>query len=492
MRRIYKSAVYVQVWLGNAVDGSALAMDLVTKIGRPPIRGPGQKEISYPAFSEDEVRQHWQSVLLLMAQPWWERSWIRQEVSLGSRAQVFWGEYSVDFDTISQAALAIEYVDSLGYRLPGAPGNESKDTAYHTFYHHAKGLRTLRKNTHRGHAFLALPELLLHSRYCNASDSRDKVYSMLGLADMEIYNLIPDYKLSLPSVLKSAATAILPTKKGLRLLGACQNADRHHNLPSWVPNLTDDWKYLPFEPDDSKHFISTSEPNIKFECDTMHINGIIFDSVTQLCEENIPKNPTIEQLDDSYAAWHLFAKDALAAGYLDESRCKSLPGISRNKDLFWLNFLSTDRMASRYLRYSDDDKTVLLPEREEGLKLEYMGLNLKLATSYLLPGSSDPQLHPLRRIRAALKKYGVGRRLGLCTVQKTLVLLPGDSQPGDLIAVFRGATFPYVLRRLSNNTASADQDKMVLVGEAFLPEDGFNMAFSAGQRTTSSDLIHIV
>jgi hypothetical protein len=167
-------------------------------------------------------------------------------------------------------------------------------------------------------------------------------------------------------------------------------------------------------------------------------------------------------------------------------------GVRKSKDLFWLDFLSTDRLASRFLRYSDDDKSILLPEREEGLKLEYMGLNLKLAESYLLPKSTDSGLHPLRRIRAALKKYGVGRRLGLCAERKTLVLLPGDAQPGDEVAVFRGATFPYLLRKVPSDDGVTEQYSMVLVGEAFLPEDGVNQAVSLAYSTPSTNVISIV
>jgi hypothetical protein len=308
MRRIYKSASSVQVWLGDAVEGSAMAMDLAAKIGRPPIRGPGEKEVVYPSFREDEVRQHWQSLRLLLSQPWWERCWIRQEVSLGSRGQVFWGEHSVSLDVISQAAMAIEYADSLGHQPPGAlsddPEQVADDEAVNSdFYHHAKGLRTLRKNTHAGHAFLPLPELLLHARYCSATDLRDKVYSMLGLADPEIYPLRADYRLSLPEVLKSAARIILPSKKGLRLLGACQNPDRRHELPSWVPNLIDGWKYHPFQPDDSRHFISTAEPSVEFDKDTMLVKGLIFGSVSKICQTVAPGTPTIDQLDEVYKAW---------------------------------------------------------------------------------------------------------------------------------------------------------------------------------------------
>jgi hypothetical protein len=497
MRRIYKSAFTVNVWLGDAVSGTELAMDLATKIGRPPTRGPGEKEVVYPTFSKDEVRQHWESLRLLLSQPWWERSWIRQEVSLGSRTQVFWGEHCVGLDVISQTVMAIEYADSLGHRIPGAQSDDESEVdsdkaLKFEFYHQARSLRNLRKQNHGGHAFLPLPELILHSRHCHATDLRDKVYSMLGLADPEIYRLLPDYHATLPEVLKTAAQAILPQKKGLRLLGACQNPERLHGLPSWVPNLASSWKYPPFLPDDAKHYLSTGESSVEFDEDTMLVKGFILDSVTSICATVVPNDPTTGQLDKVYSAWQKFAEDALEAGQLYEHSTSASNGIRQNKDLFWLEFVSTDRMASRFLRYSDDDRTVLLPEREEGLRLEYMGLNLKLAQSYLLPESVETTLHPLRRLRAAMKHYGMGRRLGVCAEKKTLVLLPGDTQLGDKIAVLRGATFPYVLRDAPEPVGASERKAMVLVGEAFLNQHGLSQAVSMGHTISNMEVLHIV
>ncbi|OQV09518.1 hypothetical protein CLAIMM_13632 [Cladophialophora immunda] len=495
MRRIYRGAQSVHVWLGDSIEGSALAMDVVGKIGRPPTRGPGEKEVKYPELSEEEVRKTWHALRLLLGQPWWERSWIRQEVSLGSRTQVSWGDHSISFDVISQAVMAIEYIDSLGHQIPSSCSDtEDQRTADSmvgfSFYHQARSLRALRKASHAGRSFLPLHELLLHSRHCNSTDLRDKVYSMLGLADPEIYLLRADYRLSLPEVLKSAARAILPQKKGLRLLGTCQNHERRHDLPSWVPNLIDDWKYRPFEADDARHFISTAEPSIEFDQDALLVKGFVFDSVTTVYDTVVPRGASTGEIDEVYRAWQQFAEEAQEAGHIDvDGRQHGAKyGLHEKKEIFWVNFLSTDRMASRYLRYSQDDNTTLLSEREDGLKMQYIGLNLKLTQSYLLPSSSEPSLHPLRPIRAALKKYGVGRRLGICAGQKTPVLLPGDALPGDAIAVFRGATFPYALRKLPGDEGAPEQ--YVLVGEAFLPETASNKAIAYAP--TTMDALRIV
>ncbi|KIW95621.1 uncharacterized protein Z519_04206 [Cladophialophora bantiana CBS 173.52] len=320
MRRIYRGAQSVHIWLGDAIEGSELATDVVNKIGRPPTPGPGEREVEYPRFSEGDVQKHWQALRLLLERSWWERSWIRQEVSLGSRTQVSWGDQSVSFDVISQAVMAIEYADNLDHQIPGL----------------------------------------------------------------------------------------------------CSDAD----------------------------------------------NSQAGDSMQQ------------------------FTEKAHEAGHVDVHGYQygAKYGIHERKDMFWVNFLSTDRMASSNLRYSPDDNTTLLSEREDRLKMQYLGLNLKLAQSYLLPASSESSLHPLRPIRAALKKYDVGRRLGICAGQQTPVLLPGDAMPGDAMAVFRGATFPYVLRKLSGAEGTAEQ--YVLVGEAFLSETAVNKAVAYAPKTM--DAIHIV
>jgi hypothetical protein len=64
------------------------------------------------------------------------------------------------------------------------------------------------------------------------------------------------------------------------------------------------------------------------------------------------------------------------------------------------------------------------------------------------------------------------------------VLLPGDARPGDVVAVFQGATFPYVLRKLAG-------EEYLLVGEAFLPQRVTEGAISQAEKTTK-DMIRIV
>jgi hypothetical protein len=122
-----------------------------------------------------------------------------------------------------------------------------------------------------------------------------------------------------------------------------------------------------------------------------------------------------------------------------------------------------------------------LPEPEEDLRgRKYPGLSLRLVRSYLVPDDFQKGFHPVQKIRNALKKYGPGRRLGLCAgpprdakrrlrdpragdVENNVVFLPADARKGDVIAFFKGSTFPCVLRKHSN-------EDYILVGEACFDE----------------------
>lgn len=82
---------------------------------------------------------------------------------------------------------------------------------------------------------------------------------------------------------------------------------------------------------------------------------------------------------------------------------------------------------------------------------------VRFARSLLLPDDLKTRGHAYIGIHKYLRKFGVGRRLGL---SKTgiLGLVPTDAQQGDEICLLNGASFPYLLRKTGKH--------YVIVGEA--------------------------
>ncbi|KAI1369671.1 hypothetical protein F5Y08DRAFT_292624 [Xylaria arbuscula] len=86
-----------------------------------------------------------------------------------------------------------------------------------------------------------LKTLLRHSRNCQSSDPRDRVYAFLGLAHQG-YNIIPNYEVhnGIREVLIETAKSIIRFEKSLDIL---QHVRRGRDnlgtqLPSWVPDWT--------------------------------------------------------------------------------------------------------------------------------------------------------------------------------------------------------------------------------------------------------------
>ncbi|KAJ8131369.1 hypothetical protein O1611_g2255 [Lasiodiplodia mahajangana] len=86
-----------------------------------------------------------------------------------------------------------------------------------------------------------LKSLLRHSRDCEASDPRDRVYAFLGLAHKE-YKIAPNYKaeMTIREVLIETAKGIIRFDKSLDILqDVYRGRDKlGYQLPSWVPDWT--------------------------------------------------------------------------------------------------------------------------------------------------------------------------------------------------------------------------------------------------------------
>ena len=168
-----------------------------------------------------------------------------QEVTLGRQVLVCWGDSMCSLETSCVAVMALEYAESLGYQHLKDTEAGPKRKSF-SFYHHAESIRALRKRSNRGNTFMPLSELLLQSRHAQATDLKDKVFSVIGFADPELCRLGADYRMSLAKVLTTSAKEILTKKHSLRLFGICQNPELRQDLPSWVPNSLMNGSIIPF------------------------------------------------------------------------------------------------------------------------------------------------------------------------------------------------------------------------------------------------------
>ncbi|EON69072.1 hypothetical protein W97_08385 [Coniosporium apollinis CBS 100218] len=476
MRRIYKRASSVHVWLGEEADDSSVAIDLLNTLGAPPKHAPGERTIRYPSFTEEEVMRHWNALRALFKRPWWERVWIRQEIALHVLVKLWCGGKSFDMNALGPALFMLRHISSLGYAST-VSNSDDKSTVSLPWDFHPRTLVELRRLTGNGLLWVGLAQLLRITRSCKATDARDTVFSVLGMADPEIYPIVPNYRQELNQVLLGAAQAVIGLEYGLEILGACQNPEKKHGLPSWIPFLLDKWKAIPFQTANvqGQRFIprltEAELPSVQVEAEVLVLQGCLVDAVESICKSFIRNKADAEDMEFVYSSWRKFAKDASLRKQLWKQDISNYVKCEeQEKTRNWIRFLTVlvdeaQDLQSHYgLPHAQKDKG---PDSflSDPLKSPYyhIGLNPKLTRSYLLPSShSSASPHPNHRVHAGFQSYGVGRRLCI-TKRGLLALIPAEAQIGDPIAVFKGASFPYVLRK------SKEESNHILIGEAFIP-----------------------
>lgn len=161
--------------------------------------------------------------------PWWNRIWVVQEAALAPRIEVIQGFTRTPWEDIADAAMAYkehstaccsQYLSS----IPSDRVKVVKDFAN----------RVLAIHESRGKMLMfSLQDLLRTFRDREASDPRDKVYALLGLAKS---SAVPDYSSTDVEVFRRATAVCILSSRDLSILNNDRSTKRMNELPSWVPD----------------------------------------------------------------------------------------------------------------------------------------------------------------------------------------------------------------------------------------------------------------
>ncbi|KAH8891716.1 HET-domain-containing protein, partial [Thozetella sp. PMI_491] len=195
MRLVYENAESVLIWLGaggREADDIGLAMELAARLDKKAMRRGSSKawELEWPILlqqiggAESKVYQRQcQTFTNLLERPWFRRVWIIQEAASARSATVLCGWHSVPARTFA--------------RLPSLMGLSKGPDVTH--YQPVLDMM-LARNHSRSDArstTSSIATLLKEFRASEATDPRDKVYALLGIAsDARDSSLRPDYGLS--------------------------------------------------------------------------------------------------------------------------------------------------------------------------------------------------------------------------------------------------------------------------------------------------------
>ena len=255
MGTIFRSAQDVIAWLGDSDEDTATVWNLLRLLRllrqfSPPQTyhlALGSKAERFELPTDDDIfcgrltssippelarvppvnDPSWRAMKAFLDRLWFARLWTLQEIVVSSRCRVVCGEFTISWEDISAAAVAL---DAGGYGRFMGPGNASimfRDSE-----------RTRWQSGHR----TPLRDLLSLTRSLNLGTrySHDKIFGLLSLVkDQTASRLNVQYARSLPDLFSEVARACILEDKSLAVLGEVDlRLNRASEMASWVP----DWR----------------------------------------------------------------------------------------------------------------------------------------------------------------------------------------------------------------------------------------------------------
>lgn len=241
MSRIYKGSRGTAVWLGPATKETDEAIDFFCELGesRSKLRDIFKNSKVNP-FGEIPLEcqdsRKWRLLEVLLMKPWWRRVWTLQEFVVPEEVTFYCGNKSMDRLRFQDNVSAVCYCHP--------PLALINDQATYTAWNR-RWLRQWHESRPEKASLLALMNCTAESE---ATDPRDKIYSVLVLANDVDRNMVgrPAYHLPVGDVFLNFVRSFIETHKSLDVICFAQvyrqldssNLGTESELPSWVP----DWQ----------------------------------------------------------------------------------------------------------------------------------------------------------------------------------------------------------------------------------------------------------
>jgi hypothetical protein len=436
MTQIYATAWRVLIWLGEADDDLSRCL---TILNRGYQAATVQDSHSASSRSLSLSAEQKESIMQLIDRPYFNRTWVLQETMVAKTALVMWSRSTMHFETLMAACEVLDLAESCWSRF---------NVACQTITTIGR-LRRVFQGLIADRSPLGLTQLLMHTMGKEATDPRDKVFALSGIANQgyEKAPTRPDYCRTVEEVYTKVAKFLVGDDHSLQILSAVQHAYAHSALPSWVP----DWRiqypirlldaaqgYLNFRVH-GEHLtypVVTQIPHPhKLALDGFSFDivrkidnaGLTFDIVDD-CDRRLFHSP-----DDRCMIANTTGHDELYPRTQDDIEVAWLRTISAGlfPDGTQLETFFTRARYPQYVRWHLADKT-----------------------------SSAPPKEVVDEIFSFVPLWIRGRKV-FVTQRGFLGLGPAETEPGDVVCILFGGNLPYVVRPL-------DQDEFTFLGPSYV------------------------
>jgi hypothetical protein len=481
MRMIYMHATNTLIWLGDDDNEDPVgAFDLMETVyarlqGTDAQVTPADfSRLDFPPV-QDQV---WWDLRQLLRRPWFSRLWTIQEAVLSRHLFVKCGHASACWDDFASWCYCLEETGILHWLTSNAELDLQCPQREHAKLLPPQGAAivcSIQADRLQGLTLTQkeyLLNILVSTRYAQATEPKDKVYGVLGIADSTI---VPDYSpsLSVRDVYHQACLTQLPVF-GYELL-SCVDHDHPLHM-SWVP----DWstprvtEALGYSTKAWALYCAGGRPvtgkeppkmTLSEDMRALTVPGRVFDSIASL--GNVCHDPVLDITNPKDVNRDLASYVDLAAK--SKQWHKYLMSNTSVYEAFF-NTLVAGRDGSGTSAPSVDHSEVfgLILDSTTGQTPSLPGQDIStrrkkghFTLDNLKTRKPAKTLEDLQTaLRAALKM----RRFAV-TKEGYFALVPRGAQVGDEIAMFDRACVPFAVRR---KTSGSVQNEFELLGEAYI------------------------
>ena len=441
MGDIYRSADHVLVWLGEADDESDRAFDLMPKI-----------DINF--VESREASKVWSFFYDATQRPYMSRVWVIQEFVLAEKDPiVLCGHKHASWSTFMSAYknLALKFftqIDMVKEEAAGQPPTVFAKLRYDLF----DELRT----TINQDGGADLRQLLIMSRSSQSTEPRDRIYGLLQMLeddDRKCFRV--DYNKPIAIIYAEAMALIFKQGDGPFFLAGLWCPSKANpsilNLPSWVPDFTSQTADLA-SPVPSPISFWPASPRSVSGAGAGADNGEVLDDLQTLRVEVLPVDVIKDVLhfedtvDKCLQQLEEIEKRATAAKTqtIEDDRLRPFVEKFRSSEPLWRTLVSDKSNRNGYKVAPDSYEAMYNDMRSQQPGCPCW--NLATSSEYY----QALETHLPSRTFFTTKCGFIG--IGMPAVQK-----------GDEVAIWFGATTPFITRPSPQNRA-----KCVLIGAAWV------------------------
>ena len=507
MRDIYRKAARAIIWLGpERTNGPGeLALDLVPYLARAskePTAAVEElhnsadihilihfaKQVYAARDIQVEPKEAFAALYTAFFEqlelPWFTRTWIVQEAAVATDAIHLNGTRSVAWAEFLEAfAYSIQQPSLMTIITPGK-------------LEYALGLLSACQAVQQGTG-QSLLDLLLQHRNCGASDPRDKVFALCGLAcdsGPDSLNVKPDYHRNAAKVYSDVAISILKRSSDLALLSVPHPSrpSRVAGLPSWVPDWSVSTQSTCFRVRDlSGNYLFPSKASKDTQADPrfspderlLALNGMFVDQIAKVGSlhetdeqstflTKIPEEQTILNSWEHVSGARSWSKYFTGENMLDvywQTLIGGCPAL-RFQELRD-EFVEFDRTSKRFRMLH---WVGLQNHRKTYVAASYVVLTISAMSDGFRGRYSSP-------FSGGYATRGFTQRMAMAVRQRRMIktrkgfvgLASGETMTGDSVVLFQGGQVPYILRWMGTHWRLVGDAYVhgIMNGEAFNPDE---------------------